>query len=78
METNFPIYDGDQELHRTLATHAAAAEDVAGAIDLHSVGQFQKARRLVREALREHGVAGQIDALVEELVAVSVNVPTRS
>jgi len=74
----FPIYDGDQELHRTLAAHAAVAEDVAGAIDLHSVGQFQKARRLVREVLREHGVAAQIDALVEELVAVSVNVPTRS
>lgn len=67
----FPIFDPDDELHHALAELARVAEDVAGAVDIDSGWQFQKARRVTREALREHGVAGQIDAMVDELLVGS-------
>ena len=70
----FPIFDRDREAHQTLAELARVAEDVAGAVAIDPRWQFQKARRAVRDALREHGVAGQINAAVGELLIESAAV----
>ena len=65
----FPTYNPADDLHRALVDLSAAAEHVATTVKLDSAWQFQKARRVTREALREHGVAGQIDAGVSEMLA---------
>lgn len=70
----FPIFDPDAEAHQTLAELAGVAEAVAAAVDIDPGWQFQKARRITREALRKHGVAGQIDATVEDLLAEAIPV----
>ena len=64
----FPAFDSRDALHERLVTLAAAAEDVALAVDLDPAWQFQRARRATRDALREHGVAGEIDQAVRELL----------
>ncbi len=71
-ELPFPTYDPDDEVHRTLAELAAIAEAVAAQADLDPAWQFQKARRITREALREHGVAGEIDEAVGDMLATAV------
>lgn len=68
----FPIFDPDDETHQAVAELASAAEDVAGAVDIDPRWQFQKVRRITREALREDGIAGQIDAMVDELLAKAI------
>jgi len=70
----FPIFDRDSEIHQTLAELASVAEAVAAAVDIDPGWQFQKARRITREALRKHGVAGQIDATVDDLLAEAIPV----
>ena len=70
----FPIFDGDDKIHQALAELASIAEEVAAAVDLDPRWQFQKARRVTREALRDHGVASQVDAMVDELLAESTAV----
>lgn len=65
----FPAFDPDDDLHRMLAELSAAAERVAATVVLDPAWQFQKARRVTRDALREHGVADQIDAAVVEMLA---------
>jgi hypothetical protein len=65
----FPLYDPGNALHTELAALAARAEQVAAAVVLDDRWQFQKARRVVREALREDGIAGEIDRAVEEVLA---------
>jgi hypothetical protein len=67
----FPLYDAGNEAHRTLADLAGVAEEVAATVDLDPGWQFQKARRVTREALREHGIASQIDAMVDDLLLES-------
>jgi hypothetical protein len=64
----FPLFDSGNSLHLGLAAHAARAERIASSICIAPTWQFQKARRVVREALREDGVEAQIDAMVDELV----------
>jgi hypothetical protein len=64
----FPTFDSTNDVHRRLADLAQKAEDVASALDLDDQWQFQKARRVTREALREDGVSLDIDAAVAELL----------
>ena len=45
-----------------------SAENVAATIPLKKGAYFVTARRQIREALAEDGVAGEIDRLVEELL----------
>jgi SAM-dependent methyltransferase len=64
----FPIFDPRADLHARIAHLAHNAEIAAAGIDLDAGWQFQKARRVVREALVEDGIAGEIDAAVRELL----------
>jgi hypothetical protein len=70
----FPIFEWHNEIHQALVELASIAEDVAAAVDIDLRWQFQKARRVTRETLRDHGIAGQIDAMVDQLLAESVAV----
>jgi SAM-dependent methyltransferase len=63
-----PEFDPDSSLHRLLAGEAARAEEVASLVELAEGIHFVRARRLIRVALQEDGVAGQIESLVEELL----------
>lgn len=63
-----PVFDGKDGLHKELAKAAAEAEKVAAAVDIADTVGFQRARRLVRDALKAAGTAEKIDALVERLL----------
>ena len=63
-----PRFDETKELHNELATAAAEAEEVAAAVDLPDGVRFQRARKLVRDALTDAGIAPRIDALVARLL----------
>jgi hypothetical protein len=67
---NLPIprYDAKVRLHRDLAGAAERAEAVAAAVTLPEGVKFQRARSLVRAALKEAGIAGAIDAMVAKLL----------
>ncbi len=67
---NLPIprYDSKIKLHRDLADAAAKAERVATAVALPEGVKFQRARSLVRAALKEAGLADTIDTLVARLL----------
>jgi hypothetical protein len=64
----FPLFDATTESHLHLAALAQRAEEVAAAVAIDAAWQFQKARRVTREALREDGVADDIDIAVSELI----------
>lgn len=74
---SFPLFEPEEATHRELADLAARAEEVAAEVDLEGARQFQKARRRVREALREDGVAVDIDEAVWELLISTPAVRTR-
>jgi hypothetical protein len=63
-----PPFDAAKPLHRELAAAAAEAETIAAAVDIPDRVGFQRARRLVRDALAAAGVAKRIDALVAQLL----------
>jgi hypothetical protein len=67
---NLPIprFDSGIALHQDIAAAARQAETVAAEIALPENIKFQRARRLVRAALAEAGVAQRIDALVANLL----------
>ncbi len=67
---NLPIprFDASNKLHGELAKAAGKAEKIAAAVALPEGVKFQRARRLVRDALIDAGVAGEIDALVARLL----------
>jgi hypothetical protein len=67
---NLPIprFDPADGLHADLAACAAEAEGVAAAVPLAESIRFQTARRLVREALADAGVAARIEGLVTRLL----------
>jgi hypothetical protein len=67
---NLPIprFDSKIELHRNLAAAAAKAERIASAVELPENVKFQRARGLIRNALVEDGVAGEIDELLVRLL----------
>lgn len=64
-----PRFDADNGLHAELTSAGAEAEKVAARVELPEDIHFQTARRRVREALAESGVAEHIDALVARLLA---------
>jgi hypothetical protein len=61
-------FGAKNELHKHLAVAGAEAEKIASKVELPEGIHFQTARRRVREALAEAGVAQQIDALVAKLL----------
>ncbi len=63
-----PRFDGSVALHGELAGAAEQAERVAAAVELKDGAYFVTARKRIREALREDGVAGRVDALVAKLL----------
>lgn len=68
----FPAFDATNVLHTQIAALAARAELVAAQVELSDNWQFQKARRIIREALREDGVAAQVDRAVVDLIATAI------
>jgi len=63
-----PVFDSSNSLHRKIATLAARGEKVAAALDLPDSWQFQKARRVTRDALTEDGVILELDRVVEQMI----------
>ncbi|MGE0676607.1 hypothetical protein [Pseudolabrys sp.] len=63
-----PRFDTSDSLHNDLAAAAAEAERVAMAFELPESVKFQRARKLIRDALTESGIAPQIDQLVARLL----------
>jgi hypothetical protein len=61
-------FDATIPLHNELAAAAAEAERIAVAFDLPETVKFQRARKLIRDALTESGIAPQIDKLVARLL----------
>lgn len=68
----FPLFDATVESHLRLVALAERAEQVAAAVELDPAWQFQKARRVTRAALREDGVADDIDIAVSDLIEDAV------
>lgn len=64
----FPAFDPGSPVQRRLVNLAGRAERVAEEVDVDVYGQFQRARRAVREALAEDGVMNEIDAAVAALL----------
>lgn len=67
---NLPIpkFDSSEPLHNDLAAAAAEAERIAAAFELPETVKFQRARRLIRDALTEAGIAPHIGDLVARLL----------
>lgn len=63
-----PRFDTSLALHNELAAAAAEAERIAAAFELPESVKFQRARKLIREALTESGIAPHIDDLVARLL----------
>jgi N-6 DNA Methylase len=64
----FAIYDPSNDTQRHLAELAERAEQVAEGVELDDAWQFQRARRVVREALSKDGIAAEIDSAVDALI----------
>jgi len=65
----FPRFDDSDELHMALSEAAVHAEQVASAVKLSEGMHFVTARKKIRAALDEDGIAQRIDSLVAELLA---------
>ncbi|MBV8798322.1 MAG: hypothetical protein JO208_00705 [Alphaproteobacteria bacterium] len=67
---NLPIprFNEKQTLHRDLASAAAEAEKAAAAVALPENMKFQRARKLIRDALAAAGISQRIDNLVAQLL----------
>jgi hypothetical protein len=67
---NLPIpqFEASEQLHNDLAAAAAEAERIAAAVELPETVKFQRARKLVRDALTDSGIAPHIDDLVARLL----------
>jgi Eco57I restriction-modification methylase len=68
-----PRFDTGQPLHNELAAAAAEAERIAAAFELPETVKFQRARKLIRDALTESGIAPHIDQLVARLLDQSAS-----
>jgi len=66
-----PRFDLQDQLHETLAALAQKAEAVAAEAPIEKNVKFQRARKLVRVALTETGIAQEIDRAVGELLVVT-------
>ncbi len=67
---NLPIprFDAADPLHLDLAAAAGEAEALAAVVPLPESVKFQRARKLVRDALADAGLSQRIDALVVRLL----------
>jgi hypothetical protein len=65
---SIPLFEQSELLHNELAAAAAQAEQIAAAFELPPGVKFQRARKLIRDALTESGIATQIDNLVARLL----------
>jgi hypothetical protein len=65
---SIPRFSPAQPLHNDLAAAAAEAERIASAFELPETVKFQRARKLIRDALTESGIAPHIDDLVARLL----------
>jgi hypothetical protein len=67
---NLPIarFDPKIKLHRDLTAVAEEAEKIAAAVGLPQGVKFQRAWKMVRDALADDGVSVRIDALVARLL----------
>jgi hypothetical protein len=63
-----PRFDATVLLHNDLAAAAAEAERIAAALELPETVKFQRARKLIRDALIEAGLSPHIDELVARLL----------
>ncbi|MGB8527980.1 MAG: hypothetical protein WCD75_14290 [Rhodoplanes sp.] len=63
-----PRFDPGNSLHAELAAAAREAEVAAAAVPLPEGVKFQRARKIVRDALAKAGIAPRIDALVARLL----------
>jgi hypothetical protein len=63
-----PHWPAATALHSELAAAAAEAERIAVAFELSETVKFQRARKLIRDALTASGVAQRIDELVARLL----------
>jgi hypothetical protein len=61
-------FDSDKALHRWLVELAAAAEAVAGGVELPPIAPFQAARRLIRQELINAGIASALDETVAQFL----------
>lgn len=63
-----PVFDSGDDLHRRIAELAAKAEELADTVLVDPLWSFQKARKVVREALLAGGLSAQIETAVRELI----------
>ena len=66
----FPPYDSSSEVHGALVAAVLEAEEMAESVDVSNVRTFQAARKLIRGALEEAGIAQRIEVLVEQILPV--------
>ena len=67
-----PQFDNSNKLHKALEKAAAHAEKVAATVQLKEKMHFIRARKEIRNALHDDGIAEKIDALVAELLKISI------
>ncbi len=65
-----PRFEPLNELHRTLASLGAKAEALSAQVVLDEGVKFQRARKLVRNALIEDGVSEEMDNAIRELLSL--------
>jgi len=63
-----PRFDETVSLHTELAAAGRDAENLAASLPLPEAVKFQRARKLVRDALTEAGISTRIDRLVARLL----------
>ena len=65
---SFPRFDAGEALHRRLADAARTAAEVANLVPAKEAEHFTRARRRIRAALADHGVAARLESLAAELL----------
>ena len=65
---SIPRFDADNALHRELAEAAKIAEDVASSVPRKEGEYFTQARKRIRTALAEHGIAAAVESLATQLL----------
>ena len=63
-----PRFDPNDEIHVQLTSAAKRAEEIAATVPVKEGMYFVRVRRLIRDALKEDGIAKKIDQLVAELL----------
>jgi hypothetical protein len=63
-----PVFEAANREHVKIANLAKKAEKKAGEVILPENVKFQRARGLIRDALVEDGIAGEIDVAVRTLL----------